>query len=268
MNTRAGEPTAALYGFSTLLLKLLRQDQPAGIAFARDLPGPTFRHERYHEYKANRPPVPDVLRPQWARLDQLLAALGVPQLKLAGFEADDVLATAARCLAQNGHAVKIVSGDRDLFQTIGPHVRVEFVGARAQKPKTLDVAAIEARYGVAPDQLPTLFALVGEAADNLIGVPGIGVRTASKLVARYGSVAGMLADLDAVTPLKTQQALRDTAERVLMNEELARLRVDLELGADPIVAKITRSALNDVRDLFEQLEFRSLMARLALLNVG
>lgn len=261
MNTRAGEHTAALYGFSALLVKLLREERPDGVAFARDLPRPTFRHERYTEYKAKRPQMPDALRSQWKRLDQLIDAFGVPSLSVEGFEADDVLATAARRLAESGSDVKIVSGDRDLFQTIGPRVRVVFVGARAQKPETLDVAAIEARYGVPPERLPTVFALVGESSDNLIGVRGVGMRTAQKLVAKYETATRLLAELDTVTPPKIKDALAEARERVLMNEELARLRVDLEL-AEPVVGAVTTEALQNVRALFDVLEFKSLTARL------
>lgn len=261
MKTRAGEHTAALYGFSALLVKLLREERPDGVAFARDLPRPTFRHERYTEYKAKRPPMPDALRSQWKRLDQLIDAFGVPSLFVEGFEADDVLATAARRLAESGSDVKIVSGDRDLFQTIGPRVRVVFVGARAQKPETLDVAAIEARYGVPPERLPTVFALVGESSDNLIGVRGVGMRTAQKLVAKYETATRLLAELDTVTPPKIKDALAEARDRVLMNEELARLRVDLEL-AEPVVGAVTTEALQNVRALFEVLEFKSLTARL------
>jgi len=261
MNTRAGEHTSALYGLSALLVKLLREERPDGVAFARDLPRPTFRHERYTEYKANRPPMPDALRSQWGRLDQLIAAFGVPSLAVEGFEADDVLATAARRIASAGSDVKIVSGDRDLFQTIGPRVRVVFVGARTQKPETLDVAAIEARYGVLPERLPTVFALVGESSDNLIGVRGVGMRTAQKLVAKYETATRLIAELDTVTPLKIKDALAEARARVLMNEELARLRVDLEL-AEPVVGAVTTDALKNVRALFEVLEFESLTARL------
>ncbi len=266
MNTSSGEPTAALYGFSTLLLKLLREERPAGLAFARDLPQPTFRHERYPAYKAGRPPVPDALRPQWARLDALIGGLGVPSLAVPGFEADDVLATAARRLSEAGTRVKIVTGDRDLFQVIGPRIRVVFVGARGQKPETLDVAAVEARYGIAPAQLPMLSALIGEAADNLVGVPGVGLRTASKLVRQYGSATRLLADVGAVTPPKLREALRVAGDRIRMNEELARLRDDLDLGGGALAAALGPPAFAHLRRLFAALEFRSLGARLTALE--
>jgi DNA polymerase-1 len=268
MNTAAGEPTAAMYGFSSLLLKLLREERPGGIAFARDLPAPTFRHERYREYKAGRPPVPDALRQQWGRLDALIGGLGVPSLSLRGFEADDVLATAARRLSSAGTRVTIVTGDRDLFQVIGPLVRVLYVGARGQKPEALDAAAIEARYGIGPAELPMLSALVGESADNLVGVSGIGAKTAAKLVREYGSATRLVEGLDTVKPPKIQAALREAKERVLMNAELALLRADLDLGPGPLAAPLDARSFAHLRELFEALEFKSLLARLAALEAS
>jgi DNA polymerase-1 len=268
MNTSTGEPTAAMYGFSSLLLKLLREEKPGGLAFARDLPKPTFRHERYREYKAGRPPVPDAMRPQWARLDALIGGLGVPSLCLAGFEADDVLATAARRLSAGGTRVTIVTGDRDLFQVIGPLVRVLYVGARGQKPEAMDAAAVEARYGLTPAELPMLSALIGESADNLIGVNGVGAKTAVKLVRQYRSAARLIAELDSVNPPKIRDALREASDRVLMNEELARLHDDLDLGDGPLAAPLDQRSFASLRTLFEALEFRSLAARLSALEAA
>jgi DNA polymerase-1 len=268
MNTSTGEPTAAMYGFSALLLKLLREEKPGGIAFARDLPQPTFRHERYREYKAGRPPVPDAMRPQWARLDALIDGLGVPSLSVRGFEADDVLATAAKRLSAAGTRVTIVTGDRDLFQVISPLVRVLYVGARGQKPESMDAAAVEARYGLTPAELPMLSALIGESADNLVGVTGVGSKTAVKLVRQYGSAARLIAELGSVNPPKIRDAIREASERVLMNEELARLHADLDLGEGALAAPLDASSFASLRALFETLEFKSLAARLSALEAS
>ena len=262
MNTSTGEHTSALYGFSTLLLKLLREERPTGVAFARDLPKPTFRHEQYSAYKAGRPPVPDAMRTQWRRLDQLIEAFAFPTHASSGFEADDVLATLARQLEASGVEVTIVSGDRDLFQLVGPRIRVIFLGARGQKPEVIDAAAVHARYGVAPAALPSLSALVGEGPDNLVGVPGIGVRTASKLVTQWGSVKNLVANVDAVTPQKIREAIREAGARVVMNEDLARLRDEVPLAGPRLVGPLTSEAVVAVRLVFEALEFKSLAARL------
>ncbi len=266
MNTSTGEHTSALYGFSTLLLKLLREEKPSGVAFARDLPKPTFRHERYDAYKAGRSPVPDAMRTQWRRLDELLAAFAFPTHASPGFEADDVLATLARHLNEAGTDVTIVSGDRDLFQLIGPHVRVLFLGARGQKPEVVDEAAVHARYGIGPRSLPSLAALVGEGPDNLIGVTGIGVRTATKLVTRWGSVQDLVANVDAVTPPKIREAVREAAARIVMNEDLARLRDDVPLASPLLVGPLETAALDAVRTVYETLEFKTLTARVDALR--
>ena len=259
MNTKSGEPTNALYGFSVLLLKLLRERRPSLVAFARDMPQPTFRHVQYVEYKAGRAPMPDPLRPQWRRLDQLLRAFAVPVHGIVGFEADDVLATLSTRLHDDGK-ITIVSGDRDLFQLIGPEVEVLFLGARGQKPEVVDIAVVQSKYGVTPAQMPSLMALVGESADNLVGVAGIGPKTASKLIGKYGSVGAVLADL-ANVPGKLQDSLRAAADRVTMNEQLARLRTDVVL-AEPLAAPVTTEALAAVRTVFEELEFQSLVGRI------
>ena len=261
MNTAAGEPTSAIYGFSSLILKLLREEKPTGVAFARDLAKPTLRHERYADYKAGRPAMPDELKPQWKRLDQLLAALGAPSHAREGYEADDLLATTAAALAKENEDVTIVSGDRDLFQTIGPRVKVLFVGARQQKPELVDENVIRTRYGVAPTQMPTWLALVGEAADNLQGVDGIGAKTATKLVSNWKNAESMIANVDAITPPKTREAVRAAADRIVRNEALATLSTDLPLEA-PLVRPIGSPELSAARTLFVELEFKSLVARL------
>lgn len=261
MTTSAGEPTAAIYGTAVLLLKLLREERPEGIAFARDLPKPTFRHERYDAYKAGRPPMPDELRTQWGRLDELLAATSAPVHAVAGYEADDVLATIAHLRAGEQKDTIVVSGDRDLYQVVGERTRVLFLGARGKKPEMVDEALVRARYGVAPRQMPSWAALVGEVADNLPGVPGIGAKTATKLVATYGSIARLVEAADTVTPPKIGSAIAEARETILRNEELATLRRDLPLES-PLVGAVGERAFVALRALFVELEFRSLVERL------
>jgi DNA polymerase-1 len=262
MTTRAGRPTSALYGLSVWWLKLLREQRPSAVAFALDAGQPTFRHERSPSYKAQRPPVPELLRAQLEILPRLLAAFGVPRFVAPGFEADDVLATLALALADDRTPVRIVSGDHDLFQVVTARVDVLFVGARGQEPKLYDLDAVVARYGLAPAQLPSLTALLGDPSDNLPKVGGVGARTAQALVARFGDVAGLLAHLDAVEPSRVRAALAASASQLAETEELARLRTDVPLPAGPRAAPVTRAHLLETRALFEELEFASLVARL------
>jgi DNA polymerase-1 len=265
MNTTTGEPTSAIYGFSVLLLKLLREERPTSLAFARDAPARTFRHQVYDAYKAGRPPMPDALRPQWRRLDQLIAALAVPSHAVIGYEADDVLATLAKRLVDAGDDVVVVSGDRDLFQVVCERARVVFIGARGQKPESVDESIVRARYGVAPHELPMLFALIGEDADNIVGVPGVGVKTAAKLIAQHGTMSALLAALPDVAPQKVQDAIAVAADRLVMNADLARLRDDLALDA-PLTRALSNDALDAVAALFQELEFKSLLARVNALR--
>ena len=265
MSTSSGEPTSALYGLSVLLLKLLRELRPSGVAFARDSPRPTFRHAHYAEYKAGRAEMPDTLRPQWTRLDQLIAASGGASHVAPGFEADDVIATLAKRLAAEGSDVTIVSGDRDLFQLVGPSARVLFVGARGQKPETIDEAAVVARYGVSPADLPFSFGLIGEVADNLVGVPGVGVKTAAKLVKAHRTPENLARNIASVRPEGLRESLRGALDRVAMNTRLARLRDDVPLEGACVHA-IDEAGLDRLKGLFTSLEFRSLLPRLDALR--
>lgn len=262
MNTSAGVPTSAVYGFSTLVLKLLREEQPDGIAFARDAKAATFRHVEYDDYKAQRAPVPSPLAAQFSWLDRLLDALALPTFTVPGFEADDVLATLARELREAGSTVRVVTGDRDLFQTTAEGVDVLFVGRRQQKPIIYDLPAVEARFGVRPERLPSWMALVGDTSDNLIGVPGIGPGTAKKLLAKYHDVADLLLHLDEVMPESLRNSLAEARERIIQNERLARLESAVPLPAGPRVALPSAVAIERVRELFVELEFKSLLGRL------
>jgi DNA polymerase-1 len=266
MTTTGGKPTSALYGFSVLLLKLIREEQPLGLAFALDAPQATFRHTASPTYKAQRATAPDSLRQQLAVLPRLLEAVGAPTVVAPGFEADDVLATQARVLTAQGRAVRIVTGDRDLFQVVGPSVDVLFLGARGQKPVVCDLDAIVRRYGLAPEQLPLRTALVGDVADNLPKVPGVGDKTAERLARRFGDAATLLARLDEVTPVALREALRAAAAQIGETEQLARLRYDVPLPEGPLFSALDADAIARIRSLFVELEFGSLLPRLDRLS--
>lgn len=256
MSTSSGEPTSALYGFSTLLVKLLREQRPAGIAFALDA-GPSFRRELYGGYKAKRARMPDDLRRQRDRLDELLAALGAPRHAAPGFEGDDVLATLARSIEDD---VWIVSGDRDLLQTIDARTRVLFVGRRGQDHVLYDEAKVRERFALSPPQLPSYTALVGDDADELPGVRGVGAKTAAKWIAEHGDAASVLANVDRLSPARLRDAVRAHADQIVLNEQLARLRTDVPIAA-PLFGAIDETARARTAALFETLEFKSLVPR-------
>jgi DNA polymerase-1 len=268
MSTVRGEPTSALYGFSVLLLKLLREHPGAELCFALDTGRPTFRHREFQPYKAQRERAPTPLVEQLRRLDGLLELVGAPVLGAPGFEADDVLATVAAGLRGEGRPTLVVSGDRDLLQTAHGSVRVHFVGRRGKDAVTYDEAAVRERFGVPPWRLPALMALVGDASDNLPGVPGIGLGTARKLLAERESAEQLLAEAADVKPPRVAALLREHAEQIRRIEQLARLRCDAPLPQPPHLAAPNPAQLAGLRELFEALEFKSLLPRLDKLLEG
>lgn len=264
MTTQAGLPTNALYGFSSLILKLLREIEPVGVALARDLPKKTFRHEQYGDYKAGRAPLDSSLVTQLGLLDELVTATGFPMFSAEGFEADDVLATLAARLAQQGASVLVVSGDRDLLQLVSDAVNVLFVGQRGKAPVRYDRARVVARFGVEPEQLPTYVALVGDTSDNIPKVKGIGPKTASALLRGRADAAELLARLDDAPP-KLRSLVSQHAEQIQQSEALVRLRRDVPLD-DRLPLPFDAAARTRTARLFELWEFKSLQARLEALK--
>jgi DNA polymerase I len=261
MSTSRGDATGALYGFSALLLKLLREHPGAELCFALDTGKPTFRHKEFVPYKAERAPAPTPLVEQLRRLDELLDRLGGAVLRSPGFEADDVLATVAAELRAQDRPALVVSGDRDLLQLAFGSVQVHFVGRRGKDAITYDEAGVTARFGVPPWRLPSYVALVGDTSDNLPSVPGIGPATAKKLLEGHEDAAALLASLALLTP-KVSEVLSAHAEQILQTEALARLRIDAPLPQSPHLATPRVDQWLALRQWFEGLEFKSLLPRL------
>lgn len=268
MNTQSGEPTSALYGFCSVLLKELRERCPSGLAFAMDAPQKTFRHESYAGYKAQRDAVPRPLVLQLQRLPQLLEAFEVPVFCAPGFEADDVLATLGRELQEQGTQVLVMSGDRDLLQIVRSGVSVLFLGARGREPVVYDVERVRGRFGVEPEQLPSWAALVGDASDNLPGTPGVGPRTASKWVQQFGSLEALLEHAHELAPARLRETLAAHREQLLLNRQLATLQSDVPLPVGPRCKPLGAQAIERLRALFIELEFKSLVARLDALKTS
>jgi DNA polymerase-1 len=266
MNTAAGEPTSGLYGFAAVVLKMLREQRPRGAAFALDRPG-NFRREAFAGYKANRPPAPTPLGRQLGRISELLEAMGFPCLGQPGFEADDVLATLARELRAAAQPALVVTGDLDLLQCAHGTTRVFAVGRGKNQGRLYDEAAVWARYGVSPAELPDWKALAGDVTDEIPGVPGVGAKTASGLVRRFGGVAGLLARIEEVEPEPIRQAVAARQMDLPLWRELTRLRDDVPLPPGPRQQPFTAAARARTRAVFEALEFRSLLSRLDALPV-
>jgi DNA polymerase I len=254
--------TNAVYGFTSMLILLLREQTPDGIAVAFDRPEPTFRHELVDEYKAGRAEAPDILRQQMGLVRQVVETLKIPVLELAGYEADDILATLATQARDRGDDVVIVTGDRDVYQLVeDPHVKVLYVMRGVTEYKVYDEAGIEERTGVTPAKYPQYAALRGDPSDNLPGVPGVGEKTAAKLINTYGDLDGIFANVDKNTP-KLRENLIAHEATVRKNAEATPLLRDVPIECDLDDLTMGGWDPDEVRKLFTFLEFRSLWDRL------
>lgn len=260
MITASGQVTNAVYGMTSMVLTLLKDHRPDGIIVAFDRPEPTFRHIAEPSYKAQREASPDILRQQMGIVKELLTAMGIAITELIGFEADDVIATLADQAVDVGFRVIIVTGDRDSYQLVrDPHVRVLYNKRGVSDYALYDEAGILERTGVTPAQYVAYAALRGDPSDNLPGVPGVGEKTAAKLIATYGGLDGIFAHADAQTP-KLRASLIENEELARKNEELMSLRHDAPIDVDlTALAVIPNQA--EVQRLFDFLEFKSMAAR-------
>ena len=262
LTNKHGEVTNAVYGFTTMLFKLLDDEQPEFVVVAFDLPAATFRHEAFDAYKAHRKPMPDAMRPQVPMLKEVLAAMHIPLIGVEGFEADDVIGTLARMAAEAGMRALIVTADRDALQLVGDAVQV-LANKRGMSETVLyDRAAVHERYGVTPEQIPDMKALAGDTSDNIPGVPGIGEKTAGKLIAEYGSLENLLAHADAV-PGQVGAKLVTYAEQARQSLHLATIETHVPLPEDFTweCCRRREAERGELLELFRRLDFRSLLGR-------
>ncbi len=261
--TRSGTITNAVYGFTSMLIKMLGDEKPEYIAVAFDTGAPTFRDEMDAEYKAGRKETPDVFSSQLPLIHEVLEALAIPTLEVGGVEADDVIATLAEQAAEEGIDTVIVTGDRDTYQLVrDPHVKVLYNRRGVSDYVLYDEAGIVERTGgVTAAQYPDYAALRGDTSDNLPGVPGIGEKTAAKLISTYGNLEGIYEHLDELPP-KQRQNLGDARDRVFLNREMSQLRSDVEIDFSAADLRQRSWDREQVRVLFDQLEFRTLLPRL------
>ncbi|HEY8285249.1 MAG TPA: DNA polymerase I [Chloroflexota bacterium] len=263
MTTSRGEPTNAIFAFAGVLLKVLQTEAPTHAAVAFDLPSPTFRHEAYVDYKAHRPPMAEALIAQVNRVRELVEVFGFPIYEAPGFEADDVLGTLARQAAAQAVETVILSGDLDTLQLIGPHVRVLTPGRGPVTTSLYDANAVEARYGLTPSQLPDYKALVGDTSDNIPGVPGIGAKTASKLLAQFPTIEDVFQHLDAL-PERTRKLLEGREAQAVASKYLATIVTDVPIELDLARGELWHYDRDAAFRLFTELEFFSLTDRLPL----
>ena len=261
MATASGQVTNAVFGFTSMLINLIKDHRPDGLLVAFDRPEPTFRHEANPEYKAQREAAPDILRQQMGLVREVLASLNVTTLEAPGWEADDIIATLTERAAGDGHDVVIVTGDRDSYQLVkDPHIKVLYNRRGVSDYVLYDEAGIKERTGVTPAQYPQYAAMRGDPSDNLDGIPGVGEKTAAKLLNTYGDLDGIFANVDKQTP-KLRASLAEHEQRARHNEQLMILRRDAPVDVD-LAALTIQPNDAEVSRLFDFLEFRSLRDRL------
>ncbi len=261
--TASGQVTNAVYGFTSMLVNLLKDHHPDRLAVAFDRPEPTFRHELVAGYKATRSAAPDILRQQMGLVRQLVETMRIPIVEMAGYEADDVLATLATQAAASGDDVIVVTGDRDTYQLVeDPHLKVLYNRRGVSDYALYDEAGIFDRTGVTPRQYPQFAALRGDPSDNLPGVPGVGEKTAARLITTYGDLDNIYAHVDELTP-RLREALVAGEDAVRSNAKAIPLVRDLPISLDPGEAEVGGWDVAELRRLFEFLEFRTLWERLA-----
>jgi DNA polymerase I len=260
-STSTGQTTNAVYGFTSMLINLLRDEQPTHVAVSFDVSRQTFRTEQYAEYKAGRASTPDEFRGQVSLLHEVLAALRIEVVEKEGYEADDVIATLASQARAQGMEVLICSGDRDTFQLIGPSTTVLYPVRGVSELWRMTPDAVVERYGVPPERYSDLAALVGESSDNLPGVPGVGPKTAAKWITTYGDLHGVVANVDLIKG-KAGESLREHLDGVLRNRRLNALVCELELPVGPDDLARQQWDRDQVHQVFDSLEFRVLRERL------
>ena len=260
MATASGQVTNSVYGFCTMLLSLLKEQKPEGVVVVFDRKEPTFRHLAAPEYKAQREAQPDILYQQMDIIKDVLGAMGIKAIDAAGFEGDDLIATVATMAERDQHDLLIVTGDRDSYQLVkDPHIRVLYNKRGVSDYALYNESGIFEKTGVTPQQYPNYAALRGDSSDNLDGVPGVGEKTAAKLISKYKTLEAVFDAADEQTP-KLRQSLHENRDRVVRNAELMVLRRDA-----PVAIELTETApkpnLKQIQQMFETLEFKNMFAR-------
>ncbi len=259
--TTDGQPTNAVYGFTSMLIKMLPDEQPTHVAVAFDRGEPTFRHEQYVEYKANRRETPSDFRSQLPLIFEVLDALGIARLSVAGYEADDIIATLASQAVEAGMDVLIVTGDRDVLQLVSPQVTALMTRRGISEMTRFTPEEVVAKYGLTPAQYPDFAALRGDPSDNLPSIPGVGEKTASRWIADFGSLAQLVDRVDEVKG-KAGDKLREHLGDVLRNRQLTELARDVPLDVGPLDLRPTPWDREQIHQLFDTLQFRVLRDRL------
>ena len=253
-----GFPTNAIYGFTTMLLKLMRDLEPDYVVVTFDMKGPTVRHEEYEDYKATRKPMPEDLIPQVPVIKEVIRAFSICVLEKQGIEADDLIGTLTRQARERGWRAALVSGDKDLMQLVDENVRL----VDTMKDKIYDVAAVKEKFGVGPDKVVEILGLMGDTSDNIPGVPGIGPKTAQRLIEEYGTVEAVIAHSENLRNVKLRESFRQYADQARLSRRLALIRTDIEIDFDFQAAARKEPDNNRLTELFSDFEFSTLLQQI------
>ena len=258
LNNSKGLQTNAVYGFTTTLMKIIREHQPHGLAVVFDEAGPTLRHEAYQAYKAQRPPMPEGMSAQIPFIHRVVEALNIPVVRQAGYEADDLIGTLAVQAERAGYEVVIVTGDKDMFQLLTPHVRIY----DPVKSKWAGEAECRERFGVEPARVVEVMGLMGDSTDNIPGVRGIGEKTAMKLIAQFGTIEELLRRVEEVTPARVKTFLIEQAENARLSRMLATIETRAPVEFHPEQYQLKPADQERFADLLRELEFTTLLKNL------
>ncbi|MDI7246636.1 MAG: DNA polymerase I [Bacillota bacterium] len=261
LSTKSGERTNAVYGFANMLLRLVDEEKPDFLAVAFDKAAPTFRHLEFDGYKANRKGMPDELASQMPLIKELVEAFRVPVLEIDGYEADDVIGTVTKKAEEAGYESVIVTGDRDTLQLVSPLTRAMITKKGISEIETFDEEAVKERFGIAPGQVPDLKGLAGDTSDNIPGVPGIGEKTAAKLIQTIGGVEEILREIDRVEPARARELIRQHAEQAELSKRLSTIERNVPIEFDLERCRLEEPDYAKLAALFRRLEFRSLLRR-------
>ena len=261
MATSDGRPTNAIYGFASMMVKALTDHRPKAVVVAWDA-GMSGREKTYPEYKAQRKSRPDLLQEQWPHLPPLAEAFGFTNVRVEGWEADDVIATLATQAKERRIPVMVVSGDRDVYQLVGDGIRVMTTSRGVTETKIYDREAVIERWGVPPEAVPDLIGLKGDTSDNIPGVPGVGEKTAATLLQRYGDLDTVLASVDEISGKKRKENLIKHADDARISRELATMHVDVDVGLDLDQVMAAEADRSRLRDYAAEFELRQVIQRL------
>ena len=261
IGTSDGRPTNAIYGLASMLVKIIDEHHPQGVVVAWDA-GWSGREKTYDLYKAQRKPRPDLLREQWPHLMPLVEAFGYTNVRVDGYEADDVIASLVKQAREQGIEVMVVTGDRDAYQLVDEGVRVMSTSRGITETKIYDREAVIERYGVPPELICDLMGLRGDTSDNIPGVPGIGEKTATQLLQQFGSLEAVLENVDQISGAKRKQNLVEHAEDARLSKQLATLQYDIDTGVDLGEAMSSEPDRGALRDFMREFELRAVMERL------